>query len=107
MKKKFYYVYIMGSLSGTLYTGITSRLSRRAWEHKNKVDYGFTSKYDVDRLLYYETYSNVISAITREKQIKGFRRSKKTTLSQTINPSWKDLSREWFEEARDSSLRSE
>jgi putative endonuclease len=97
MKKKLYYVYITGSLSGTLYTGVTSRLQARAWEHKNKVDAGFTAKYNVDRLLYYETYSSVISAITREKQIKGMRRSKKIALVESINPSWKDLSREWFE----------
>jgi putative endonuclease len=106
MKKKSYFVYIMGSLSGTLYTGITSRLTPRAWEHKNKVNAGFTAKYDVDRLLYYEQYSSVISAITREKQIKGMRRSKKIALIQSINPSWKDLSREWFESlsaGRDSS----
>ena len=96
----------MGSLSGTLYTGITSRLTPRAWEHKNRVNAGFTAKYDVDRLLYYEQYSSVISAITREKQIKGMRRSKKIALIQSINPSWKDLSREWFESVsagRDSS----
>ena len=106
MKKKSYYVYITGSLSGTLYTGVTSRLQARAWEHKNKVDPGFTAKYNVDRLLYYETYSSVISAITREKQIKGMRRSKKIALVESLNPSWKDLSREWFETViagRDSS----
>src|SRR5262245_16366682 len=97
MKKKLYFTYIMGSLSGTLYTGITSRMVPRAWEHKNKVDPGFTAKYDVDRLLYYETYSSVISAITREKQIKGMRRSKKVALIESVNPSWKDLSKEWFE----------
>lgn len=106
MKKKLYYAYIIGSLSGTLYTGITSRLMPRAWEHNNKVDRGFTTKYNVDRLLYYETYTSVISAITREKQIKGMRRAKKVALIQSINPTWKDLSREWFETVpagRDSS----
>jgi putative endonuclease len=100
----------MGSLSGTLYTGITSRLTPRVWEHKNKVHGGFTAKYGVDRLLYYEIYANVVSAITREKQIKGMRRSKKIALIQSLNPTWIDLSRDWFEShshGRDSSLRSE
>src|SRR6266850_2794017 len=97
MKKKLYHVYIMGSLSGTLYTGITSRLQARAWEHKNKLERGFTAKYGVDRLLYYETYSQVISAISREKQIKGMLRSKKIALIESLNPSWKDLSKEWLE----------
>jgi putative endonuclease len=94
---KHYYVYIMSSKSGTLYTGITSNLERRVYQHKNKVFEGFTKKYDVTRLVYCEVYHYVRDAIAREKQIKKWRRRKKLDLIESQNPKWRDLSEEWSE----------
>ncbi|KTD30012.1 MULTISPECIES: GIY-YIG nuclease family protein [Legionella] len=74
-----------------LYTGITNNLIRRVYEHKHKLQQGFTQKYNVDRLVYYEIYSGIEEAITREKQIKGWARHKKEALINTINPLWVDL----------------
>src|SRR5205814_10528575 len=79
-----------------LYTGVTSKLEGRLWEHKNHVVKGFTSKYRLDRLVYYEQFSDPISAITREKEIKGWRRAKKNTLVETLNPKWDDLAESLF-----------
>jgi putative endonuclease len=91
-----YYVYIMTNPShSTLYTGITNDLQRRVHEHKHKLIPGFTSKYSVTYLLYFETTPNVVAAIAREKQIKGWLRSKKIALIEAENPQWKDLSAEW------------
>ncbi len=93
---KEYYVYIMTNKSRTLYTGMTSNLMRRVHEHKNKLIEGFTSKYNIHILVYYESTSNVHAALAREKQIKGWLRSKKIALIESVNPEWKDLSEEWF-----------
>jgi putative endonuclease len=87
-----YYVYILASKSRRLYMGMTNDLSRRMWEHKNKVVEGFTKQYNIDRLVYFEETSDVRSAIEREKQLKGWRREKKITLIETINAAWEDLS---------------
>ena len=92
-----YTVYILGSISGTLYVGITSDLRCRVRQHKNHTFEGFTSKYEVDRLLYYETYGEVTNAIAREKQLKGWRREKKIALIKKMNPQWNDLSRGWYD----------
>ena len=92
-----YYVYIISSNTGTLYVGMTNDIKRRLYEHKNKLVSGFSKKYNVDRLLYFETFSNPNSAIAREKQIKTWRREKKIKLIDTINQDWKDLSRQWFD----------
>jgi putative endonuclease len=94
---KQHYVSIMTSPSGTLYTGMTNNLHRRVYEHKNKLIDGFTKRYNVTRLVYYEVYREVRDAIAREKQIKGWRRSKKIALIKSKNPTWKDLSEEWYE----------
>ncbi len=91
-----YYVYIMTNRSKTLYTGVTNDLMRRVYEHKNKMVEGFTKKYNINRLVYFEETSDVQSAITREKQIKGWLRSKKIALIESKNPEWKDLSEGWF-----------
>jgi putative endonuclease len=96
MQSRTYYVYILASLSGTLYVGITSDLSKRMWQHKEHVYKGFTSTYQVDRLLYYETFSAVQDAIEREKQLKGWRRKKKINLITKEYPKWLDLSGGWF-----------
>ncbi|HEY4708262.1 MAG TPA: GIY-YIG nuclease family protein [Thermodesulfobacteriota bacterium] len=91
-----YYVYIMTNRSKTLYTGVTNNLERRVFEHKNKQLQGFTSKYKIDRLVYYEETSDILSAIEREKQIKGWLRAKKVELVESMNPGWLDLSAGWF-----------
>ena len=97
---KQYYVYIMANRSRTLYTGVTNNLERRVWEHKNKFIAGFTSKYNITQLFYLEVYNDIRDAITREKQIKGWLRSKKIALIESLNPEWKDLSAEWTETLR-------
>jgi putative endonuclease len=93
---KEYYLYIMSNKSGTLYTGITNDLERRVYEHKNKLIEGFTKKYNVNRLVYYEFTDDVTVAIGREKQIKGMLKSKKIELIKTMNPRMNDLSEDWF-----------
>ena len=93
---KEYYVYMMTNKSRTLYTGVTNNLLRRVYEHKNKLIKGFTSKYNIQYLVYYEMTSSIDSAIAREKQIKGWLRTKKIALIESTNPKWKDLSEEWF-----------
>ena len=94
---KEYYVYIMTNKSRTLYTGVTNDLIRRVYEHKNKLVKGFTSRYNIQYLVYYESTSNVYAALEREKQIKGWLRKKKIALIDSINPEWVDLSEEWYE----------
>ena len=90
-----YYVYILTNTSRTLYVGVTNNLERRMFEHKNKLVPGFTTKYNVTWLAYYEETPSIESALAREKQIKSWRRSKKVTLVESMNPQWKDLSLEW------------
>jgi len=86
------YVYIIASKrNGTLYIGITSNLIKRVWEHKNKVAEGFTEKYDIDKLVYYEQYQNTEHAIRREKRLKKYNRQWKLDLIEKFNPNWKDL----------------
>ncbi len=92
---KNYFVYIMANRTRILYTGVTNNLERRVYEHKNSITPGFTSKYDLHRLVYYETYLDVRDAIAREKQIKGWLRAKKIALIESVNPKWQDLSEEW------------
>jgi putative endonuclease len=90
--EKTYYVYILASKpNGTLYIGVTSDLIRRIYEHKNKIVDGFTSKYNVDRLVYFEAGTDAEGAISREKELKRWRRSWKIQLIGSKNPSWKDL----------------
>ena len=90
-----YFVYIMTNKSKTLYTGVTNNLQRRVYEHKEKIFKGFTAKYNITKLVYFEILNDINSAIRREKQIKGWLRKKKTDLIETTNPEWKDLSEEW------------
>jgi putative endonuclease len=99
---KQYYVYTMANRSKTLYTGVTNDLERRVHEHKHKIADGFTNKYNITKLVHYESTDNIDSAIEREKQIKGWKRSKKIALIESINPNWDDLGK-----YLDSSLRSE
>jgi len=88
---KQYYVYIAASKSFTLYVGITNDLNRRMYEHKNKLVKGFTSKYNIDKLVYYEVFNNPTDAILAEKRIKGWSRKKKITLIKTTNPDFEEL----------------
>jgi len=91
-----YYVYIVSSNTGTLYIGMTNDIRRRVYEHKNKLLAGFSKKYNIDRLLYFETFSDPNSAIAREKQIKNWRREKKVKLIDTNNKDWTDISSDWY-----------
>lgn len=93
---KQYYIYIMTNKSKTLYIGVTDNLERRVYEHKNKLIEGFTKKYNITKLVYYEMTNDVLSAIEREKQIKGWLRRKKIALIEAMNPKWADLSEEGF-----------
>jgi len=90
-----YYVYILTNRSKTIYTGVTNDLQRRLYEHRNKMIPGFTSKYRIDKLVYFEETNDIEVAIAREKQIKGWLRAKKIALIESINPQWEDLSKEW------------
>lgn len=88
-----YYVYIMTNRHNTvLYTGVTNDLVRRVHEHKNHMIAGFTSKYNVEKLVYYEAFHHILEAIEAEKRIKGWTRDKKNALIISINPNWRDLS---------------
>jgi putative endonuclease len=91
-----YFVYLLSSDTRTLYIGVTNNLDRRVREHKLRLADGFTKRYDIDRLVYYETFENIEAAIAREKQLKGWRRSKKVDLVTTSNPLWKDLATDWI-----------
>ena len=86
----------MTNRSKTLYTGVTNNLERRVYEHKQKLVPGFTSTYNITLLVYFEMTTDVKVALSREKQIKGWLRSKKISLIETANPEWNDLSAEWF-----------
>jgi putative endonuclease len=89
---KQYYVYIMTNKSRTLYTGVTNDLERRVYEHKQKLIPGFTTRYNISRLVYFEATEDIRAAIEREKQIKGWLRQKKVALIESVNPEKKDLS---------------
>ena len=87
----------MTNKSKTLYIGVTNNLKRRVFEHKNKLVPGFTSKYNITKLVYFEEGSDVNVALAREKQIKGWLRTKKIDLIEASNPEWKDLSLDWYQ----------
>jgi len=91
------YVYMIGSASRrALDTGVTASLYKRVWEHKNNLGGYFTTKYKCRRLVYYQQFANVVTAIDREKEIKGWRREKKNKLIESMNPEWKDLAADWY-----------
>lgn len=88
----FSYVYVMtNKINTVLYTGVTDNLVKRVWQHKNKLADGFTSKYNITKLVYYEVFESIIEAIKREKQIKGGSRQKKIDLIKKNNPNFRDL----------------
>ncbi|HEY32535.1 MAG TPA: GIY-YIG nuclease family protein [Dehalococcoidia bacterium] len=89
---KQYYVYIMANARNTvIYTGVTNDLKRRVYQHKEKLTVGFTSRYNVSKLVYYEVFQDIENAIAREKQIKGGSREKKVQLVNSMNKEWRDL----------------
>jgi len=91
-----YFVYILASKQNTvLYIGVTNNLERRVLEHKNKINKGFTSRYNIDKLVYFEEYTNINEAIKREKQLKKWNRQWKIDLIEKDNPEWKDLAAKW------------
>ncbi len=94
---KWYYVYIMASRSLTLYIGVTGHLSGRVLAHKlRRYAKGFTTRYKIERLVYFEKIAEVVDAIAREKQLKSWRREKKIALIKTMNPAWSDLAEHWY-----------
>ena len=105
MNTKDYYVYIMTNYSRTLYVGVTNDLERRVYQHKQKLIPGFTRKYNITKLVYFEISNDVYSIISREKQIKGWLREKKIDLIRSVNPSWEDLSEKLFEMRDPSASR--
>jgi len=108
--EKTYYVYIVASRSRTLYVGMTNHLLERIKQHRDGTLAGFTSRYRIYRLVYFETYRDIKAAIAFEKQLKSMTRAKKITLIEARNPTWNDLAEEWFApypRKAASSLRSE
>jgi putative endonuclease len=103
---KRYYVYIMASRSLTLYTGVTGDIYHRALQHRAGEIEGFTKKYHINRLVYYETFKYVNNALAREKQIKAWTRSKRLALIKTMNPAWQDLADGWGEPTKMQIPRS-
>ena len=97
--EKVFYVYIVASKSRVIYTGFTSNLHGRVWQHKNGFFEGFTRQYRCTRLVWYEAYNTPQRAIAREKQIKGWARAKKIALIEQENPTWEDLASGWYEQA--------
>ncbi len=93
--ERHYYMYMMASLSRRLYVGVTNNLQRRTREHKEARIPGFTATYRIHRLVYFESFQYVRSAIAREKQVKAWRRSRKVSLIEAKNPTWADLSEKW------------
>ena len=93
-----FHVYILASRSRRLYTGVTGRLKKRMVEHREGLAPGFTSRYNIFRLVHFEVFGGVGAAIAREKEIKAWRREKKIWLIERDNPTWKDLAAEWFAE---------
>ena len=97
---RFYYVYLMTNRSKTLYAGVTNNMERRALEHEQSIKGGFCARYKIDRLVYFDRFDDIRSAIDREKRIKGWLRIKKITLIVSMNPGWKDLSEGWYDRGR-------
>jgi putative endonuclease len=95
-KDRKYYIYLITNWNNkVMYVGVTNNLEKRIYEHKNKLVKGFTEKYNINKLVYFEETEDVISAIEREKEIKKWRREKKNQLVNLVNPDWRDLSLDW------------
>ena len=99
---RHYYVYLLTNQKRTLYVGVTNDLVRRVYEHRHKLVDGFTKKYNLSWLVFYESTGEVESAIAREKQIKGWSRAKKVALIESTNPRWVDLAQGWYDDIEPS-----
>jgi putative endonuclease len=97
MHEGSYFTYVMASRSHTLYIGVTGDLVKRVFQHKWKEHGGFTARYNRDRLVWFEGHQDIARAITREKELKCWRRAKKIALIESMNPAWTDLSRNWYD----------
>ena len=97
-KEHIYYTYILASRSHNFYIGVTRKLRVRVLQHKNGTFQGFTSRYNIDRLVHYEVFGDIRDAISREKQLKRWSRAKKICLIERDNPTWQDLSEDWYRE---------
>ena len=102
----YYYVYVMASQRRVLYVGVTSNLEQRVYQHKTHALGGFTARYNVTLLVYFERFATIHAAIAREKEIKAWRREKKLALVASMNPKWKDLSDGWYQRHRYAPIRS-
>jgi putative endonuclease len=99
--EKSFYIYFMSNRSRTLYAGVTGNIVKRVYEHKTGAVEGFTSRYKLDRLVYWEKFQYVTNAIAREKQVKVWKRVKKVQLVVSMNPTWDDLAADWFPELKE------
>ena len=99
-RERRYYVYVMASRSLNLYTGVTDNILRRALEHKSGAMDGFTKRYNINRLVYYETFRYINNAIAREKQVKACTRAKRIARIKSLNPTWQDLAEGWGEKVK-------
>ena len=90
--ERAFHVYVLAGKSGVLYVGVTGHLAKRIWQHKEKLGSAFARRYNLDRLVWFERHTTARAAISREKEIKGWRRSKKVALIEELNPQWRDLS---------------
>ncbi len=108
MRSKAMHVYVLASVTRRLYVGVTNNLVRRVWQHRSGDIPGFTKKYSISRLVYFESFDDPMVAIRREKQLKAWARVKKLALVESMNPGWADYAEDWFMNARraDPSLRS-
>lgn len=107
MRDHLYFTYILASRSRTLYIGVTSDLRHGIFEHKLKLREGFTSRYNCNRLVWFEKFSDISIAIQREKELKGWLRSKKVALIKASNPTWEDLSSDWYPHLTAEVLRQQ
>ena len=98
MTVREYYFYMMASYRRALYAGVTNDLTRPVYEHQQKFVEGFTKNYNVTKLVYYEAANSIEAAFEREKQVKGWLRSKKIAIIESVNPYWEDLAKEWYQE---------
>ena len=103
--KRVFHVYILTNVSKMLYIGVTNDLERLIYEHKHKLVPGFSAKYNLHRLVYFEAFGHIGDAIARDKELKGWLRSKKVALIQSQNPKWLDLAADWFEAPKPATAR--
>ena len=101
-----YFICILSNEARMLYTGVTNNIQRRVFEHRQKQVSSFTSRYNLYRLVYFEAFGDIRDAIAREKQIKGWRRSKKLVLIRQMNPQWQDLAAGWYPRTRSSERKA-